>query len=72
MRMDPIVKRELDLLPVPYEIRKSKDHYFVVIDGHKPICVGGNHDKHGWRLSRATSSQIKKIRRTMEKADGKA
>jgi len=66
MRIDPLVQRELDLLPVSYTIRKSKDHYFAVIDGHKPICVGGNHDKARWRLSRANAAVIRKIRKAME------
>lgn len=70
MRIDPTVKRELDLLPVQYTIQKSKDHYFVVIDGYRPICVGGNHDKHRWRLARATAANIRKIRRTMENGHG--
>lgn len=66
MKIDPTVKRELDLLPVPYEIRKTKDHYFAAIPGHRPICIGGNHDKEKWRLAKMTSAEIRKIRKTME------
>jgi hypothetical protein len=66
MRIDPVIQRELDLLPVPYTIKKSKDHYFAVIDGHKPICIAGNHDKTRWRLTKITVSSLKKIRKALD------
>lgn len=68
MRIDPMIKRELDTLPVPYTIQKSKDHYFAIINGHRPICIGGNHDKHKWSLVKKTVADIRKIRQKLEAA----
>lgn len=66
MRIDPTVKRELDSLPVPYTIRKSKDHYFAVVEGFKPILIAGNHDKSRVRLTWHTTTAIRKIRKALE------
>lgn len=70
MRIDPTIQRELDALPVEYTIRKTKDHYFAVIEGHKPICIGGNHDKHRVRLTRHTTQALRKVRRSLGADDG--
>lgn len=66
MRIDPVIQRALDELPVPYTIRKSKDHYFAVVEGFAPVVVGGNHDRHNARLSKHTVTAIRRIRKALE------
>jgi len=66
MKVDPNIRRELDLLPVAYTIRKTRDHYFAVIGDHKPICIGGNHDKNKCRLVKNTMQSLRKIRLALE------
>lgn len=66
MRLDPIIQRELEPLDGLYSIRKSKDHYFVVVDGHKPIVIGGNHNRHRARLVQHTVTALRKLRKDME------
>lgn len=66
MRVDPSIQRELDQLPVAYTIRKTRDHYFAVVDGYKPICIAGNHDRNKVRLVKYTTQALRKLRRTLE------
>lgn len=42
------VQRELDSLPVPWEVVQKKSHYFLRVDGQPLVCIGGNakHLKH--------------------------
>jgi hypothetical protein len=49
MRIDPIIKRAMDEIPVAYEIIKTKDHYFLKIGDHPRVIIAGNHgrSKHG-------------------------
>jgi hypothetical protein len=66
MRIDSTIQRALDELPVAYTIRKSKDHYFAVVEGFAPIIIGGNHDRHKARLVKSTVTAIRKVHKTLE------
>lgn len=72
MRIDPNIQRELDMLPVPYEVKKSRDHYFAEVKGFQPIIIGGNHDKTKYGNVKNTVNRIRKIRKELEnKGDSK-
>ena len=45
MKIDNNIKRVLKELPIDYSIEKSKDHYFIKVQGHPRIIIGGNHDR---------------------------
>jgi hypothetical protein len=64
MKIDPLVKRAMTGIPVPYEVVKKTDHYFLLVPGYERICIGGNHDKH---RSRLTKSTVQNIGRLIEK-----
>ena len=66
MRIDNIIQRELDALPVPYTIRKTRDHYLAIIEGFPPVTIGGNHDRHKSRLVKRTVVSLRKIRKQLE------
>ena len=61
MKIDPVVKSAMAKIPVPYEIIKKTDHYFLLVPGFDRICIAGNHDKHRFRLVRATVQQIDRL-----------
>ena len=65
MKIDDIIQRELDTLPVPYTIKKWKDHYAVVVEGHPPIIVAGNHGRTAWILVRHTVNRIRRLRKAL-------
>jgi len=70
MRIDPIIKRVLDEIPVPYEIIKSKDHYFIKVGDHPRVIIAGNHgrSKHG-EISGTVSAIRKLIKHIQEKSN---
>ena len=64
MKIDPLVKRAMNEIPVPYEVVKKTDHYFLLVPGYDRICIAGNHDRH---RSRLTKSSVQHIGRLIEK-----
>jgi hypothetical protein len=65
MKVDPIVKKALEEIPVPYTVFKSRDHYFIQVEGHPRIIVAGNHQKAKWREVRGTVRHIQKLIRSI-------
>jgi hypothetical protein len=61
MKIDPIVKRVMADIPVPYEIVKKTDHYFLLVSGFERICIAGNHDRTSLRNARSTVKHIKSL-----------
>ena len=61
MKMDKQVKRALDNIPVPYQIVKKTDHYYLVVEGHPRILVAGNHDRIPPHLTTKTIHNINKL-----------
>lgn len=65
-RFPPRVQRELDALPVPWELVRKKAHYFLKIEGMPLMCIGGN----GARLKRTTEdncvARIRRLRKELE------
>lgn len=60
MKIDNNIKRALKELPIEYIVEKSKDHYFVKVEGHPRIIIGGNHDR---TKSGCVKNSVKSIRR---------
>lgn len=61
MKIDPVVKRAMSEIPVPYEIVKKTDHYFLFIPGFDRICIAGNHDRHRSRLAKESVHSIGRL-----------
>lgn len=61
MKIEGIVQRALDEIPVPYQIVKKTDHYYLVVEGYPRIMVGGNHGRIPPTMHKKTVSQIRKL-----------
>lgn len=67
MKIDNNIKRALKELPVEYSFEKSKDHYFVKVEGYPRIIIGGNHDKTKSGCVKSTVRSIKKLKNVIKK-----
>lgn len=67
MKLDPDVRLAINSLPVFYSIEKSKDHYYLRVDGHPRIIIAGNHGRLKFAELRNT---LKAINRLKEKLEG--
>jgi len=65
------VKKALKRLPVDYEIVTTKDHYFLQVEGHDRILLGGNHPAQAESLVRATLKQLDALKRKIENDDSR-
>ena len=63
MKLDAQIKRALDESPVPYQIVKSKDHYFAEFASGKRVVIAGNHGKQKWGEVVSTVRNIKQVGR---------
>lgn len=61
MKIDSLVKRAISDIPVPYEIVKKTDHYFLLVPGFDRICIAGNHDRHRSSLVKMTVREIERL-----------
>jgi hypothetical protein len=61
MKIDNNIKRALKDLKVSYTIEKSRDHYFIKVEGHPRIIIGGNHDRSKTGCVKGTVRLIKKL-----------
>lgn len=68
MKIDRDIMAEIKKIPVPYEIEKRRDHYFLVIPGMDRICIGGNHNKN---RSGTVSHTIRNISNLIQKLKDK-
>ena len=68
MKVDSIIKRVMADIPVPYEIVKKTDHYFLLVPGFDRICIAGNHDRSAARNVKHT---VKNIQRVIKELDCK-
>tara|TARA_R110000868_G_scaffold49869_1_gene160168 strand:+ start:556 stop:765 length:210 start_codon:yes stop_codon:yes gene_type:complete len=66
MKIDQIVKRVIADIPVPYEVVKKKDHYFLLVSGFDRICIAGNHDRTSLRNAKNTVNQIKSVIKALD------
>ena len=66
MKIDPNVKRVMSEIPVPYEIIKKTDHYFLLVPGFDRICIAGNHDRSSSRNVKHTVNHIKGVIKELE------
>jgi hypothetical protein len=66
MKIDQIVKRVMADIPVPYEVVKKKDHYFLLVSGFDRICIAGNHDRTSLRNAKNTVNQIKSVIKALD------
>lgn len=64
MKLDAQIKRALDENPVPYQIVKSKDHYFAEFTNGKRVVIAGNHGKQKWGEVVSTVRNIKQVGRS--------
>jgi hypothetical protein len=64
MKFDAQIKRALDESPVPYQIVKSKDHYFAEFANGKRVVIAGNHGKQKWGEVVSTVRNIKQVGRS--------
>ena len=64
MKLDAQIKRALDESPVPYQIVKSKDHYFAEFTNDKRVVIAGNHGKQKWGEVVSTVRNIKQVGRS--------
>lgn len=53
-------------IPVPYEVVKKKDHYFLLVSGFDRICIAGNHDRTSLRNAKNTVNQIKSVIKALD------
>ena len=70
MKIDKLVQRELDTIPVPYTITKKKDHYYAEVKGYPRILVAGNHDRVPCSHIRKTIFNIRKLIATLGDSNG--
>lgn len=61
MHLETEIKKALREIPVPYEIVKKTDHYFLAVTGQPRICIGNNHGKSKPTTVRATLVEIRKL-----------
>jgi hypothetical protein len=64
VKLDAQIKRALDESPVPYQIVKSKDHYFAEFTNGKRVVIAGNHGKQKWGEVVSTVRNIKQVGRS--------
>ena len=64
MKLDAQIKRALDESPVPYQIVKSKDHYFAEFANGKRVVIAGNHGRQKWGEVVSTVRNIKQVGRS--------
>lgn len=64
MKLDAQIKRALDESPVPYQIVKSKDHYFAEFANGRRVVITGNHGKQKWGEVVSTVRNIKQAGRS--------
>ena len=61
MRIDPIIKRAMDEIPVAYEVIKTKDHYFLKVGDHPRVIIAGNHGRSKYGEVTSTVKNIHKL-----------
>lgn len=66
MHIEPEVKAVLREIPVPYEIVKKKDHYFIEIPGYPRVCVANNHRHTKVRTIRLCVVELRKLIKYLE------
>jgi hypothetical protein len=66
MHIEPEVKTALKEIPVPYEIVKKKDHYFIEVPGYPRLCIANNHNRTKARTIRMCVVEIKKLIKYLE------
>ena len=63
-QIDKTVRRYLRRLPGRWKVVKSKDHYFLYINGKRVACVGNNGSGRDGRFAKKTIAEIQRnIRR---------
>jgi hypothetical protein len=67
MHIEPEVKTALKEIPVPYEIVKKKDHYFLEIFGYPRLCIANNHNRTKARTIRISVNEIRKLIKLLER-----
>lgn len=66
MHIEPEIKVALKEIPVPYEIVKKKDHYFLEIPGYPRLCIANNHNRTKARTVRISVIEIRKLIKLLE------
>lgn len=67
MKLDPDVRSVIADIKAEYVIEKSKNHYYLRVDGHPRIIIAGNHGRLGtWELRKT----VKSLRRLIDKLKG--
>ena len=66
MHIEPEIKVALKEIPVPYEIVKKKDHYFLEIPGYPRLCIAGNHNRTKVQTVRMSVNEIRKLIKLLE------
>ena len=66
MHIEPEIKVALKEIPVPYEIVKKKDHYFLEIPGYPRLCIAGNHNRTKVQTVRMSVHEIRKLIKSLE------
>lgn len=62
MKLDPDVRAAIKDIPAEYTIKKSKNHYFLYVDGHPRVLVAGNHGRLSFTELRSTLRDLAKLK----------
>lgn len=68
-RLTKRVQRELDSLPVPWEVVQKKAHYFLRVDGQPLVCIGGNTKSPKRTTESNCIANIRRLRKEYERTD---
>lgn len=60
-QVDRDIRREIAALTVPWGIRKKRDHYFLFVEGHPPICIASNGSKASTWMVKRNIEAIRKL-----------
>jgi hypothetical protein len=61
MKIDIQIKKALDESPVPFDIVKTRNHYFAKFITGQRIIIAGNHGKQKWGEVKSTVRHIKRV-----------
>jgi len=56
----PTLRKFIKKMPCPYEVRSSKSHYFLYINGERVCCIGNNSSSSRQKVTyqRSTMAEI--------------
>lgn len=61
MLLDKRIRKELRRLTVPHEVKKTKDHYILMLEDGSSLVIGGNHPRARDNLVGYTINKIRRL-----------